>query len=70
MSRCRACDTLLKFRELKKLKPDETHEDLCNLCKHIAYHPDSLDTREYVHGITTENPLAEILGSSFTSSED
>ena len=69
MSRCKACDCILHRRELRRSKPDQTTEDLCNTCRHVAYYPDSVETRDYVCGNITENPVHDVVTNTRFSDE-
>lgn len=59
MLRCKACDKQLSQFTLTVLKSETIPEaeDLCPQCKHIAYHPDILDTSDYAHSLITETQL-------------
>ncbi len=56
MLRCKACNAQLSQFTLtvRKSKTLPEAEDLCPQCKHVAYHPEILDTSDYAHSHITE----------------
>lgn len=60
MSTCVACNCFLTDTELMMSRPDGLPEDMCHICRGIAYNPSSCETHDYQFQSLTEMEFISI----------